>query len=77
MKATGEMEIFLKNVTWLRRHYGISKKRMAGLLGIGIASLNKIEEGKMPERLGVETVFRIYDKFGVLPENQFSEKLWE
>ncbi len=77
MKATGEMEIFLKNVTWIRRHYGLSKKRMAELLGIGIASLNKIENGEMPQRLGVEIVFRICDKFGLSPEEQFSQKLCE
>lgn len=77
MIATEEMEIFLRNVTWVRRHYGISKKRMAELLGIGVASLNKIENGQMPERLGVEIVFRIHDLFGIPPKNQFSQKLWK
>lgn len=33
--------------------------------------------GQMPERLGVEIVFKIYDLFGILPINQFSQKLWE
>lgn len=76
MKETREMEIFLKNVMWLREHYGISKKHMAELLGIGIASLNKIENGEMPKRLGVEIVFKIYDVFKILPKNQFALELW-
>lgn len=76
MKTTGEMEIFLKNVVWLRRHNGISKKRMAELLGISTVSLNKIENGEMPKRLGVEIVFKIYDVFKILPKNQFALELW-
>ncbi len=52
------------------------KKHMAELLGIGIASLNKMENGEMPKRLGVEIVFKIYDVFKILPKNQFALELW-
>ena len=44
---------------------------MAKLLQISVNSLNKIESGIMPERLGICIVFRIQQVFGVLPREQF------
>ena len=38
-----EVQILMQNITWLRKKYGYSKKMMAGILGIGLWSLNKIE----------------------------------
>ena len=38
---------------------------MAKILGIGIITLNKIEQGVLPPRLSVEMLFRIRDYFGV------------
>lgn len=63
------------NILWLRRHYGISKKKMASLLGIGLWSLNKIERGELPQRLSIEVLFTIRNQFGVLPSELFSQKL--
>ncbi|MBO5323027.1 MAG: helix-turn-helix transcriptional regulator [Oscillospiraceae bacterium] len=64
--------IFLHNVAWLRRHYGISKKRMAKLLGIGLWSLNKIEKGEIPPRLDVSIIFAISRQFSIPPAELFS-----
>lgn len=36
-----EWSIFGDNVIWLRKHYGISKKRMAELMGIGVVVLTR------------------------------------
>lgn len=44
---------------------------MAKLLQISVSSLNKIESGTMPERLGIGIVFRIQQVFGVHPREQF------
>lgn len=30
------MEVFTHNIGWLRKEYGLSKKKMAELLGIGL-----------------------------------------
>ncbi len=60
MKSQNDWDIFVHNITWLRKHYGIFQKRMAVLLGIGIASLKAIENGQIPPRLSVEIFFHIH-----------------
>lgn len=37
---------------------------MAKILGIGITTLNKIEQGVLPPRLSAEILFRIREYFG-------------
>lgn len=69
------LEFFVYNVSWLRNHYGIKKKTMAELLGIGVGSLNKIEKGELPPRLTVEIIFNIQNYFGIHPKELFERKL--
>lgn len=71
-----EAENFMFNVAWLRKKYGLSKVKMAKLLGIGVGSLNKIEKGELPPRMSVDVVFNIHKHFGILPKKQFT-KLWK
>lgn len=66
-----ELEIFQNNIKYLRKKENLSKKDMAKLLQISVSSLNKIESGTMPERLGIGIVFRIQQVFGVHPREQF------
>ena len=66
-----EFVIFQNNIKFLRKKENLSKKDMAKLLQISVNSLNKIESGIMPERLGIGIVFRIQQVFGVLPREQF------
>ncbi len=61
------LEIFTHNIMWLRRHYGLSKKRMADMLKIGLWSLNKIEKGEVPPRLTIEVLFVVQKCFGISP----------
>lgn len=60
-----ELIDFMKNVAYLRKTYGLSKREMAKTLNIGIESLNKIERGDMPERLSMNVVFSIEDHFKI------------
>ena len=71
-----ELENFMYNVVQLRKYYGISKKRMAELLGISIGSLNKIENGEFPPKLSVEVIFNIHNIFGIHPKIQLEDGLW-
>ena len=59
------IERFVGNVTWLRKQHGFSKKQMAQILGICIGSLNKIENGQLPSRLGIGILHRIHAHFGI------------
>lgn len=70
-----EFKIFAHNVAKLRQDHGISKKEMAGLLGIGIESLNKIESGEFPPRLKISVFFEIQKHFGVSPGNLLKQRL--
>lgn len=73
---SNSLSILFRNITALRKHYGYSKKQMAHLLGIGIGTLNKIETGIIPPRLGVEVVFAICREFHIRPSVLFSEDLF-
>lgn len=59
------IEIFLRNIIWLRKHNGLSKKEMAKRLDIGLWSLNKIEKGELPPRLHCDIIFAVHQNFGI------------
>lgn len=65
---------FTHNVKWLREHYGYSKTRMAKILKISTASLERIENGELPAKLNMNVLFRIGDFFGVDPGRLTAEK---
>lgn len=69
------IEIFLHNVIWLRKHYGLSKKEMAKKLGISVWMLNKIERGELPSNLKIDVLFDIYKEFGVFMSDMLSVPL--
>ena len=70
------LSILFHNITTLRSHYGYSKKHMAKLLGIGIETLNKIEKGIIPPRLGIDIVFTVCKQFHIRPSMLLSQKLY-
>ena len=69
------IDIFLYNIAWLRKHYGLSKKEMAKRLGIGLWSLNKIEKGELPPRLYYDIIFAVYKNFGIPCADLLSKRL--
>ena len=58
---------FTQNFTYLRKHLGISKRKMAELSGISVSSVTKIENGEIPPKLSIEILFEIEKYFGILP----------
>ena len=71
------MEYLSHNVLYLRKKHKITKKEMAEILGIGIKTLNKIEQGLLPPTLSVEVLFSIREHFGIPLSFQVSAKLGE
>ena len=59
------MNNFIHNVIWLRKYYGLSKKKMAEILKISLWMLNKIENGELPPTLEIDVLFRIRKAFGI------------
>ena len=68
-------KIFSHNVAWLQKHHGLSNKKMAEALKISTATLNKIKNGELPPRLGVEILYYIASEFKISPYEQFTNWL--
>ena len=73
MSNSLEIQAFCKNVKGLRVKYNLTKKRMSSLLGIGIKTLNKIEEGILPARLSAGVIIKVSITFEISPSQLFSE----
>ena len=65
MKSDEQIATFCENVKMLRERSGLSKKEMAEIMGIGIKSLEKIENGVLPPRTGVDVLIRLSQKFDI------------
>lgn len=66
-----ELGEFMRNVAALRKNNGLSKRRMAALLGVSVRTLNMLESGVFPPRLRVDVVFRIQKHFGIAMKDQW------
>ena len=75
MKNSNEIETFLYNIAYLRKHNGLSKRKMAKILHISTSTLNKIESGVLPPRISANVIWRIHLHFYITPTVQFSKKL--
>ena len=69
------MEVFTHNIRWLRKKHGLSKRKMAELLGIGLWSLNRLERGQIPPRMTIEILFAVQKHFGISPAAQLESRL--
>ena len=59
--------IFCRNMKALRRGHGYSKKKMAEVCGVSVATITKVEAEILPPRLRVTIVFRVSDHFALQP----------
>lgn len=73
MDTNKENQVLLQNLAQLRRHYGLSKAKMAKVLGISVASWNKIENGILPKRLSTRVLFRAQAFFKIPVSDLFRE----
>lgn len=69
MDTSKEIEIFLHNMAWLRRHHGLSLRQMAACLEIGVWSVKKIDRGELPPKLGAGIFQIVWERFGILPSD--------
>ncbi len=60
-----ELNLFARNLCWLRKKNKISKARMARVLQISFRSMNRIEHGELPPGLDISVVFNAMDFFHV------------
>ena len=64
-------EVFCKNVKILREQNHLSKKEMAEILGVGVATLAKIEQGIIPPKMSVKIIFRLSQRFHIQEHKLF------
>lgn len=65
MNNDQELINFCRNVRRIRKEKGISQRRMAAIMGIGVESLRKIEAGIVPARLGIHAVYSVCAYFRI------------
>ena len=75
LKMKSEIDVFCKNIRQIRSREGLSKTAMAKMLGIGVQSLTKIENGILPARLSCKIFENIYFHFGIVPKALFTAML--
>ena len=75
METIIDVKIFAKNLKYIRLKNKLSKKAMAQKLGIGIKTLNALENGILPPRFRANTVFKIKTEFGFSPSQMFGVDL--
>ena len=73
MSNQEELLNFCHNVKTVRRNMNLSKAKMAKVMGIGIHSLNLIENGVFPERLGINAVVKFCFTFGISLKDAFTK----
>ncbi|MBR5538641.1 MAG: helix-turn-helix transcriptional regulator [Clostridia bacterium] len=56
---SNEFDTLLHNICKLRQHNKLSKKQMADIMGVSLNTLNKIEKGEFPPRLGANSIYNI------------------
>lgn len=73
MNNNAELDIFVKNVLRLKREYGYTQKEMAQIMKVSTPTLKKIEDGKFPPGLGLNTIERVCKHFKIYPKDLFTE----
>ena len=65
------MLTFCANIRYLRNHHGLSKQKMAHILGVGVKTLNALEADVVPRRLGCSELVRAAEFFGISTDALF------
>ncbi len=63
---------FCNNISVLRIRNGLSKKKMAQIMGISVKTLSLLENNILPRRLKCGALIKIHDYFGILPSEIMS-----
>lgn len=56
---------FYRNIGYLRRAAGLTQKKMAGIVGISVGTLRRMESGSSLPRANCAMLCRVCDYFGI------------
>ena len=71
MCCKDEIVVLCRNISWLRKKHGLSKRKMAEILGVGVKALSLIEQGILPSRVGCDMLFNASDYFHITVSELF------
>lgn len=71
MTHENQMLTFCANIRYLRNHHGLSKQKMAHILGVGVKTLNALESDVVSRRLGSSVLIRAAEFFGTSTDALF------
>ena len=71
MAVKQHTQILCQNICYLRKRHGLTKSRMAAIMGIGVKSLTMLENGSIPKRLGCDVLWNISRYFHVSIKDLF------
>ncbi|MGN0968016.1 MAG: hypothetical protein ACI4O3_01990 [Oscillospiraceae bacterium] len=60
------------NLRYLRRTHELSKRKMAGILGVGVHTITALENDIVPRRLGSSALVRASQYFMIRTDELFS-----
>ena len=68
-----ELDNLIRNISRLRLHNKLSKKEMADIMGVSLKTINKIEKGEFPQRLGANNIYNICMYFKIRASELFEK----
>lgn len=71
MTYEDRMLAFCANMRRLRKRCGLSKQKMAHILGVGVKTVNALEADIVPRRLGGSALIRAAEFFGISTDALF------
>lgn len=74
MRTDHYLELFCRNIFRIRMERGLTQEQMAGLMGISVNALRKIERGIIPPSLWVESLFLLQKALDIKPSFWFTEE---
>lgn len=70
-----ELDNLIHNINRLRIHNKLSKKKMADIMGVSLKTINKIEKGEFPQRLGANNIYNICVYFKMSASELFEKTI--
>lgn len=71
MCCQNQIVVLCRNISWLRKKHGLSKKKMAEILGVGVKTITLMEEDILPCRVGCDMLFNASEHFSVAVSELF------
>ena len=77
MTVEEQSQIVCHNIRVLRRKHGLSRTAMARRIHVTLKTLDSMEAGVIPDRIGILFLYHVMQAFGISPQNMLMVPLQE